>query len=69
MADENESIDSQEEIVTKTKDKKDEGSPIMMYAVIGVLSILAIYGGFIMSNSSTKTRRRIRGRSIIRCNE
>jgi|GEM_PF-5234582 len=49
MADENESIDSQEEIVTKTKDKKDEGSPIMMYAVIGVLSILAIYGGFIMS--------------------
>jgi flagellar basal body-associated protein FliL len=47
MADNNELIDKQEEIKTKVKD--DDGSPILMYAMLGVLSILAIYGGFIMS--------------------
>lgn len=44
MAEEN-----QEEKKTTPKGKSEEGSPIVMYAVLGVLGILAIYGGFVMS--------------------
>jgi flagellar basal body-associated protein FliL len=44
MAEEN-----QEEKKTTPKGKPEEGSPVVMYAVLGVLGILAIYGGFIMS--------------------
>jgi flagellar basal body-associated protein FliL len=47
MAEEKEAKESQKE--KKPAKKDDEGSPIVMYAVIGVLSILAIYGGYIMS--------------------
>lgn len=47
MAEEKEATENQNEKKPATKD--DEGSPIVMYAVIGVLSILAIYGGYIMS--------------------
>ena len=39
--------DSKKEKNKVSQDK--EGSPIVMYAVIGLLSILAIYGGYIMS--------------------
>ena len=47
MADENEAIENQES--TEKKKNKEEGSPIIMYAVLGILGVLAIYGGFIMS--------------------
>ena len=46
MAEENEAIENQE---STEKKEKEEGSPIIMYAVLGILGILAIYGGFIMS--------------------
>ena len=47
MAEEKEATENQNEKKPATKDE--EGSPIVMYAVIAVLSILAIYGGYIMS--------------------
>lgn len=49
MAEENDAIENQNENKSQSESKKDEGSPIVMYAVIGVLSILAVYGGYIMS--------------------
>tara|TARA_B100000579_G_scaffold383207_1_gene352891 strand:+ start:26 stop:565 length:540 start_codon:yes stop_codon:yes gene_type:complete len=47
MAEENEAIENQEK--EDIKENKDEGSPILMYAALGILAILAIYGGFIIS--------------------
>ncbi len=47
MAEENEAIENQE--IEEKTEKKDEGSPILIYAALGILGILAIYGGFIMS--------------------
>ncbi|MAJ44980.1 MAG: hypothetical protein CMF96_09605 [Candidatus Marinimicrobia bacterium] len=47
MAEEKQAVENQKE--TQSETIKEEGSPIAMYAVIGVLSILAIYGGYIMS--------------------
>jgi len=49
MAEENEAIENQNKKTTDSDKKADEGSPIIMYAVLGILGILAIYGGFIMS--------------------
>ena len=48
MAEDKEAKDNQEE-APKAEQKNNESSPILMYAVLGVLGILAIYGGFIMS--------------------
>ena len=49
MAEEKEAKEIQEETAPKTKKKSGDGSPIVMYAVIGVLGILAVYGGYIMA--------------------
>ena len=49
MAEENKAIENQDKKTTDSNKKADEGSPIIMYAVLGILAILAIYGGFIMS--------------------
>lgn len=49
MAEEKEAKEIQEETAPKTEKKSGDGSPIVMYAVIGVLGILAVYGGYIMA--------------------
>ena len=49
MAEENEAIENQNKKTTDSDKKADKGSPIIMYAILGILGILAIYGGFIMS--------------------
>ena len=47
MAEEKEAIENQKE--EQKSEKSEEGSPIILYAIIGVFTIIAIYGGYIMS--------------------